>query len=218
MNLRYMQQAEMLLEEGATPAQVDKAIRNFGFRVGPFQMSDIAGIDVFHNIRLEREREGKAPKGPRGIGMLPEKLYQRGRLGLKNGKGYYTYAKGSREGKEDPEVLQLLNETSKELGITRRKISDEEIVDRCMCVLVNEGSNCVGEGIARQASDVDIVWIFGFSFPPQKGGPMHWANARGLRLVQQAVQKYRKLHGEEYWPQSALLDRLVAEGKTFGSK
>eukprot|EP00667_Euglena_gracilis_P003067 EG_transcript_3075 len=216
MSLRYNQQTELLLEEGALPEVIDKAMRDFGFAVGPCQMGDIAGIDVAHNIRAEQLKMGMIQEGKRGTGLLGEALYAAGRLGQKNGKGYYRYEGTSRQPVPDPAVADLIVAQSRRFGLARRTVTAEEVVLRLMCVLVNEASALLAEGIAARASDVDVCWLYGFGFPPQRGGPLFWADTVGLPTVLQNIQKFRAAPGHaDFWPPCPLLEELVATGRSF---
>jgi 3-hydroxyacyl-CoA dehydrogenase len=199
----YIREANFLLEEGATPWQIDTAIKNFGFPMGPFAMSDLSGIDVFYKISQE------APKVPYRTSQIATKLYEQGRYGQKTGKGFFTYEDGKREPAHDPTVDAMIVEESKALGITRRTIRDDEIVARCMYALVNKGAELIGNGIALRPGDVDIVWVYGFGFPWYRGGPMWWADSIGAKTIYDQIVTWQETLGA-HWQPAALL-RTTAE-------
>ncbi len=204
-------EATALVDEGATPKQVDKVLTDLGYPMGQFAMSDLAGIDVGYRIRQERRKAGED---------IPpswmDKLAEQGRLGQKTGAGVYRYEEGSRKPVPDPEVDRLIAEFRQEQGITPREISDQEILERCMYVMINEGAKILEEGIADRPLDIDIVWIYGYGFPAWRGGPMFWADQIGLELILKTVTGYRDSVGGEQWQPAALLEKLVADGKGFG--
>jgi 3-hydroxyacyl-CoA dehydrogenase len=206
----YSRQAGFLLEEGALPEQVDRVIYEFGFPMGPFAVGDLAGIDVGYKVRQHRPQ----PKGLRSS-SIADKLYEMDRYGQKTGKGWYRYEKGDRTPIPDPEVTELILATSKELGIKRRKISDEEILQRCMYPLINEGAKILEEGIAERASDLDLVWLYGYGFPRYRGGPMFWADSLGLDQVYNVLKGFYEVHHDWLEP-APLLERLAREGGKFG--
>ncbi len=207
----YQRQAQFLLEEGALPEQVDRVIYEFGFPMGPFAVSDLAGIDVGYKIRQHREHE--RPKHLRYSGIADE-LYEMGRYGQKTGKGWFIYEKGNRTPIPDPEVTALILQASKDLGIERRVISDEEILQRCLYPLVNEGAKILEEGIAERSSDLDVVWLHGYGFPRYRGGPMYWADSLGLDHVHEVMHRFYEVHRDWLEP-APLLGRLAREGGTF---
>ena len=207
----YSRQAQFLIEEGAFPEQVDKVIYDFGFPMGPFALSDLAGIDV--GWRVRQHREPSRPKHLR-YSEIADRLYEMGRYGQKTRKGWYNYEEGSRIPIPDPEVVDLVVRTSKELEIDRREISDEEILQRCIYPLINEGARILEEGIVQRASDLDIVWLYGFGFPRYRGGPMFYADSVGLRHVYEVMQGFCEIH-EDWLEPAPLLERLAREDKTF---
>jgi 3-hydroxyacyl-CoA dehydrogenase len=207
---KYATQAEALLEEGALPRQVDRALETFGMAMGPFRMSDLAGGDVSWYIRKRRYAEH--PESKRQV--IPDRLCELGRFGQKTGAGWYRYEAGKRDALPDPLVDELILAHAKETGATRRKISDEEIVQRCVYALVNEGALILEEGIAQRASDIDLVYLAGYGFPPWRGGPMFHADTVGLFNVLRAIERFAKAD-PEFWKPAPLLQRLAAEGKTF---
>jgi 3-hydroxyacyl-CoA dehydrogenase len=210
---QYGRQGGFLLDEGCTPAQVDRAIEKFGFAMGPFRMGDLAGNDIGWAIRKRRYTEKPDMKYSKTADLLCEK----GRFGQKVGKGWYDYVPGKRDAIPNAEVEQMIAEHRKSLGITPRKISDEEIVQRLVFSLVNEAAHILEEGIANKASDIDVVYIFGYGFPVHRGGPLKYADEVGLFNVAQAMKRFQKnpLDDAKFWEPAPLLQRLVAEGKNF---
>jgi 3-hydroxyacyl-CoA dehydrogenase len=206
----YRREALFLVEEGALPQQVDRAIQNFGFAMGPFAVSDLAGLDIGWRVR---KAQGK-PEGERYSGTLADRLCEAGHFGQKTGQGFYKY-EGGRTPKPYPEMEQMILQASKELGITRRAISDEEIVERCIYAMINEGCRILEEGIALRASDIDVVWLNGYGFPGHRGGPMFYGDQIvGLRKVHDTVARFREQHGK-LWQPSALLEKLARTGAHF---
>jgi len=201
----YSGEAEFLLEEGATPEQIDRVMEGFGMAMGPLAVRDLAGNDVGYSIRKAR----KIPADERFSPIL-QRVFEAGRLGQKSGKGFYRYEGRTRI--SDPEIMTLIEGVSRDLGITRREIPDEEILLRLLCPLVNEGAKIVDEGIAIRASDVDIVYVNGYGFPAYKGGPMFWAQQFGFDKVIATMQKLGATHGQR-WKPAASLERLAASGK-----
>ncbi|TDK26317.1 3-hydroxyacyl-CoA dehydrogenase [Luteimonas aestuarii] len=205
----YGRESGVLLMEGASPAQIDAAITGFGFAMGPFAMSDLAGIDVGYRVRQQR---GVDPADAM-IYAVGDRLYGMGRYGQKTGAGFYRYESGSRKPIPDPEVDAIVEEEARRFGISRREIPVEEIVERCVLPLINEAANILDEGIAMRASDIDLVWLYGYGFPAWRGGPMHYANTLGTGRVLQSIRRYAR--DERYWTPAPLLERLAAEGKSF---
>ena len=209
----YMREALLLLEEGATVPQIDKAMTDFGMPVGPFGMQDIAGIDVGWRIRQFLKSVGKTrAEGPQSA--VPDRLYEMGRYGQKTGAGWYQYEKGSRDRIHDPVVDQIAAEEAAKRGITRRQVDDKEIIARIMTALANEGARVLEEGYATRASDIDAVYCYGFGYPRHVGGPMFYADTVGLATVLAHVKEYREQCGE-YWKPAALLEKLAAAGRGF---
>ncbi len=204
----YARETSYLLEEGALPSQIDAVMRDFGFPIGPFQTFDLSGLDVFYKIGLE------APKSPFRASNIVTKLYEKGRYGQKTNAGFYKYEPGKREAIADPEVDALIVAESKELGITRREISSEEIVERCMYALSNRGAWLLGEGLALRPGDIDIVWIYGFGYPWYRGGPMWYADTVGTKRMYEAILDFRKRFGP-HWEPAPLLAELAATNATF---
>ena len=210
---QYSRQAGFLLEEGCTPAQVDKAVEKFGFAMGPFRMGDLAGNDIGWAIRKRRYVEKPHMRYSKTADLLCEK----GRYGQKTGAGWYDYAPGKRDAIPSAEVVQMIEAHRTALGITPRNISDEEIVHRLVYSLVNEAAKILEEGIANKASDVDMVYLTGYGFPLWRGGPLCYADTQGLFNVVQAMKRFaRNPHDDaEFWQPAPLLAQLAADGKTF---
>ena len=210
---QYSRQAGFLLEEGCTPQQIDKAIEKFGFAMGPFRMGDLAGNDIGWAIRKRRYQEKPHMKYSKTADLLCEM----GRYGQKTGAGWYDYQAGKRDPIVNQDVLDMIERHRQSLGITPRKISDVEIVQRLVFSLVNEACHILEEGIASKASDIDMVYITGYGFPYWRGGPMLYADQMGLFNVQEAMKRFARnpLDDAQFWQPAPLLQRLVAEGKTF---
>ena len=210
---QYLRQAFFLLEEGASPAQVDRALEKFGMAMGPFRMSDLAGNDVGWYIRKRRYVE----KPDVVYSRIADRLCELGRFGQKTGLGWYRYEPGRRDALPDPEVEALIAAYRAERGATPRRIDEREIVERCIYALVNEGARILEDGIAARASDIDVVYLTGYGFPLYRGGPMHYADAIGLFNVIRAMNRFAATgRGDPaFWQPAPLLARLGAEGKTF---
>jgi 3-hydroxyacyl-CoA dehydrogenase len=207
MLARRTAQAERLLMEGAMPEQVDAALVEFGFRMGPFAMADLAGLDI--GWRVRRATGKRAP--------VADALVEAGRLGQKTGKGFYLYPEGARTGLPDAEVAALIEKVSAAEDVIRRPIPRDEILDRLVLPMVNEGARILEEGIAARPGDIDVVWLHGYSWPAWRGGPMHYADARGLSDVAARLAGYAKATGDESLAPAPLLARLAAEGRGFAS-
>ena len=214
----YGREAGLLMLEGARPEQIDRVIYEFGLPMGPVAMGDLAGIDVGAKVREERRKAGTLPADPR-FGLVADKLVAMGRCGQKTGAGYYRYEPGNRAPIPDPEVQELIQREAERLGIEQREISDEEILMRCIYPLINEGARILEEGIAQRSSDIDVVWINGYGFPPYRGGPMHYADSVGLKKIYDQICLYRDTLGNEfgYWEPAPLLEKLAQEGGKFAS-
>ena len=210
---QYLRQAMFLLEEGASPAQVDQALERFGMAMGPFRMSDLAGNDVGWYIRKRRYVEKPALVYSR----IADRLCELGRFGQKTGLGWYRYQPGRRDALPDPAVEALIADYRKEHGYAPRRVGEEEIVARCIYALVNEGAQLLEEGIALRASDIDVVYLAGYGFPRYRGGPMFYADTVGLYNVVRTMARFAaNPHGDPgFWRPAPLLARLAAEGKTF---
>jgi 3-hydroxyacyl-CoA dehydrogenase len=208
----YLREAEYLIEEGALPQQVDHAIESFGFAMGPFRMCDLAGLDIGWAIRKRRKSEGLVSK--RYV-SIPDHLCERGWFGQKTGGGYYTYESGSRVPIVNPEVNAIVENASSEKGITRRSIEANEIVDRLMYALINEGASILAEGVAQRASDIDVIYAAGYGFPRYRGGPMFYAQTIGLANVVEGIKHYSNQAHGEHWQLSPFLSDLAQKNKTF---
>jgi 3-hydroxyacyl-CoA dehydrogenase len=210
---QYSRQAGYLLDEGCTPQQVDKAIEKFGFAMGPFRMGDLAGNDIGWAIRKRRAVERPDFRYSKTADLLCEM----GRFGQKTGAGWYDYKPGKRDAIRSELVEKMIEDYRKEAGITPRKVSDEEIVQRLVYSLVNEAARILEEGIASKASDIDMVYLTGYGFPLWRGGPMCYADSQGLFNVAQAMKRFAQNPRDDarFWQPAPLLAKLVAEGKTF---
>jgi 3-hydroxyacyl-CoA dehydrogenase len=207
MLARRTAQAERLLLEGALPDQVDRALTDFGFRMGPFAMTDLAGLDIGYRIR--RATGKRAP--------VADALVEAGRLGQKTGKGFYLYPEGARTGLPDPEVAALIERASATEGVVRRAIDQAEILDRLLLPMVNEGARILEEGIAARPGDIDVVWLHGYNWPAWQGGPMHYADARGLAEIAGRLAGFARATGDDSLAPAPLLTRLASEGRGFAS-
>lgn len=198
-------QAGRMILEGATPAQVDRVLTEFGLPMGTFELQDMAGgIEIGYRRRQENGEKN----------WLLDKFFELGRLGQKTGKGYYRYEPGKRRPIVDPEAIALIEEASRQAGITRRPIDDDELRDRLVLPMVNEGAKLIEEGVVERPSDIDAVWLSGFGWPTWKGGPMYWADTQGAASVLARLQKLQAQHGEVFKP-AALIERLAREGGSF---
>ena len=205
----YSREAQYLIEEGALPQDVDRVLYDYGMAMGPFAMSDLAGLDVSWRIR---KRKG-IPEGKR-YSKVADALCEDGRYGQKTQKGWYLYEQGSRTPVPDPSVEAIILREAEAVGIKRRAISDEEILERCLYALVNEGAFILEEGFAQRASDIDVIYTFGYGYPVYRGGPMFWADSVGLKKVYERICEFEKIHGDE-WKPAPLLKKLAEEGRTF---
>ena len=208
---KYTREASFLLEEGALPQQVDKVMTDFGFAMGPFAVSDLAGLDIGYRIRKAQA----ATRDPdERYAAIADRIVEMDRLGQKSGAGFYHYEEGRRTPIPDPEIEELIVAHAAELGIERREISDDEILERLLYQLVNEGAQILDEGIAQRSSDIDVIYVYGYGFPAHAGGPMFHAGLIGLDKVLADVKRYRERHGDT-WTPAPLLTRLAEQGKTF---
>ncbi len=201
---RRTEQATQLIMEGALPQDVDRVLFDFGLPMGPFAMGDLAGNDVGWRIR-----QGKGVTSP-----IADAICELGRFGQKTGSGYYLYKEGSRAAIPDPIVEDIIMKASKEAGIVRREISDKEILERCVYPMINEGAKILEEGIATRASDIDVIWVYGYGWPVYRGGPMRYGDFVGLDKVYASLLEYQEKYGD-YWKPAPLLEKLAKEGKTF---
>jgi 3-hydroxyacyl-CoA dehydrogenase len=192
---------------------VDKALVDFGMVMGPFSTYDLAGIDIGYLIRQSRRSEIAHDPTYQVVG---DKLYELGRLGQKTGRGFYLYE--GREQTPDPEVVEIAKKTAAEFNIARRDINSKEITERCILMLINEGAKILEEGIACRAGDCDVIWVYGYGFPPYRGGPMHYADEWGLDAVLERINYYRGAlgdYGETWFKPAPLLEKLVANDRKF---
>jgi 3-hydroxyacyl-CoA dehydrogenase len=208
----YGREAQRMLLEGATPKQIDDVLEDFGMAMGVLAVYDLAGIDVGHKIR---EAMGNRKPDDPTFFKAGATMFHEGRYGQKTKAGFYKYEVGSRQRIDDPGVMELISKTAKNLGIEQRKITDDEILERCIYPLINEAANILDEGIALRASDNEVVWTSGYGFPRHLGGPMFWADTIGLSKILDGMKNYQKTFGDLFWSPSPLLERLVAENKTF---
>ena len=212
MMLPYMREAQFLAEEGATPEQVDRALTNFGMAMGIFAVDDMGGIDLAYRVRQEYKHLEKP-----GVRMpiVLEKLFHLGRYGQKTGAGWYRYDE-NRKPIADPEVHALIEKTATEGGIPRRKISDEEIIERSIYIMINEGAKILEEGYALRAADIDVIYLTGYGFPAYRGGPMWYADTVGLKKVRDRIREFHTQHGE-FWEPAPLLNKLADQGGSFAA-
>jgi 3-hydroxyacyl-CoA dehydrogenase len=207
----YLREAYFLVEEGATVEQVNQALYDFGMAMGPLAMDDMAGIDVGYLVRKESARfELPNVRKP----LVADALYKLGRYGQKTGRGWSVYD-SKRNASPDGEVEELIRKMASETGIAQRKIDANEIVERCIYALVNEGARVLEEGIALRAVDIDITYIYGYGFPAWRGGPMFYADTVGLKEVLRRVHEFKSQHGAPLWAPAPLLERLAKEGGRF---
>jgi 3-hydroxyacyl-CoA dehydrogenase len=207
MLARRATETERLMIEGALPQEIDAAVTEFGLPMGPCAMGDLAGLDV--SWRIRRERGDTAP--------ISDALCEQGRFGQKTGSGYYIYAPGSRTPQPDPHVERLILATSERLGVTRRRIDRQEILERMVYPMINEGARILEEGIAMRPGDIDVVWVYGYGWPVWRGGPMFYADQVGLATITESLAGYAERIGDDSLKPAPLLARLAAEGRTFAS-
>jgi len=200
-------QAEKFLFEGALPQQVDAVLTKFGMPMGPFAMGDLAGLDIGWRSRKDRGIKSE----------IADAICEAGRFGQKTGKGYYKYEAGARAPRPDPEIEKLIEETTAKLGLKRRAISDDEILERLMYPMINEGARILEEKIAARPSDIDVVWLYGYGWPIYRGGPMFYADSVGLKHIADRLSFYAKQTNDPSLEPTPLLKRLADEGKTFAS-
>ncbi|MFT6329868.1 MAG: 3-hydroxyacyl-CoA dehydrogenase [Bermanella sp.] len=213
----YGREANRLMLEGATPEQVDRVIGKFGLPMGPFTMGDMAGLDIGYFVR-ESRREFIAHDPSYCI--VADKLVAQGRVGLKVGKGAYLYEQGSRQPIPDPDVIEMAKQEAKRLGIQQREISDQEILERCIYPLINEGADILKEGIAAKSSDIDVIYVYGYGFPVFRGGPMQFADEIGLKQIRDRMNYYKETlgeYGQHWFTPSPLLNDLADAGQMFAS-
>ena len=207
----YRTAADHMILDGASPFQIDKALTDFGFAMGPYAVADLAGLDIGWAMR---KRVAKTRDPRERVGEYPDRLCEQGNFGQKTGKGFYIYAAGARAGVPNPEVTEMIAAERAEKGITPKTFTDEEIVRRYMAAMVNEAAKVVGEGIARRPLDVDMTLLFGYGFPRYRGGPLKWADMVGLPQLLADIEAYAK-EDDYFWKPAPLLQKLVADGRTF---
>jgi 3-hydroxyacyl-CoA dehydrogenase len=200
-------EAERLLLEGALPQDIDAAIVGFGFPMGPFAMADMAGLDV--GWRMRKAQGLSAP--------IADQLCERGRYGQKSGRGFYRYETGLRAPRPDAEVERLIAEAAAQRGVARRLIDADEIIERLLFPMINEGARILAEGIARRPGDIDVIWVHGYGFPVYRGGPMHYADSVGLARICEALIAFAERTGDDHHYPAPLLAKLAAEGTGFAT-
>jgi 3-hydroxyacyl-CoA dehydrogenase len=211
MLARRSREALFMLEEGAEPEQVDRVLVEFGFPLGPLAVADLGGLDVV--LATRRARWSDLSARERAADLL-EQLNALGRLGQKSGAGWYQYD-SERRARPDPEVTALLARHRAARGITPRTLADEEILERCLYAMINEGARLIEEGIVARPHEIDVIWLHGFGFPAYRGGPMYYADEVGLGTLLERLQRYRAQVGAEYFTPAALIERLAREGRGF---
>ncbi|MES1164069.1 MAG: 3-hydroxyacyl-CoA dehydrogenase family protein, partial [Rhizobacter sp.] len=212
MLARYGAAANGLINAGALPQQIDGALQKFGLAMGPFRMGDLAGLDIGWATRKRKAAEAGVEMKP----VVADKLCEAGRLGQKTGAGWYRYEAGKRDPVPDPVVETLIAQYRADAGITPRKVADDEVIERCLYALINEGARILEEGIAARASDIDIVYLNGYGFPLHRGGPMLYADIVGLPNVVRALRRFAAEPGADAsWQPAPLLVKLAEDGRTF---
>ncbi|MEO5922966.1 MAG: 3-hydroxyacyl-CoA dehydrogenase NAD-binding domain-containing protein [Bryobacteraceae bacterium] len=214
MMFAYMREAQFLVEEGALPEQVDKVLTDFGMAMGIFAVDDLGGIDLLYRVRQETKHLDKP--GVRKP-VVHDRVYEAGRYGQKRNAGWYKYDEKLKPS-PDPIVHEIIEKTSKELGFTRREISNEEIIERCFYVMVNEGAKILEDGLAGRAADIDVIYTTGYGFPTWRGGPMWFGDTVGLKTVYDRICEFERQFGSDLWAPSPLLKRLAESGSTFAAK
>ena len=210
----YGREAGLCMMEGAAPEAIDKALYDFGMPMGPLAMADLAGLDIgYDNRRSMTAGEDYDPLAS----LLQDRLVEMGRKGQKTGAGIYKYEPGNRLPQPDPEIASLIEQLAAENGIRRRDVAADEIVERCMLALINEGVDILSEGVAQRASDIDVVYANGYGFPRYRGGPMFYADELGASHILERIGHYQDIHGAKWWTPSPLLRELAATGGTFGN-
>jgi 3-hydroxyacyl-CoA dehydrogenase len=204
----YGREKELMMLEGAEPSRIDRALEAFGMAMGPNAVGDLAGLDI--GVSARRAWKDR-PNDPRFY-RVSDMLFEHGRLGQKGGAGFYRYVGPDRRRENDQEVVDLIRREAHRLGVAQRDIADEEIVERCIYALINEGARLLGEGIARTAADIDVIWCNGYGFPKARGGPMFHADTVGLSAILSAIERYRERFGPLYWTPAPLLERLGRSG------
>ena len=209
---QYGREAQLCLIEGASAEQIDRVMENYGMAMGPLAVTDLAGIDIGYKVREGLSAEEKGD--PRSY-CIADALVEQGRLGQKSGAGFYQYDPQTRARISDPEVVALIADQAAKYGISRRDFSDEEILDRLLLPLINEGAKILQEGIAQRPGDIDVVYVFGYGFPVYHGGPMHYADHIGLETVYKKLSAFQQQSGEDYWQPAELIKTLAESGSSF---
>ena len=213
----YKQAADYIMEDGASPYEIDEAVRGFGYPMGPFQVTDLAGGDIGWATRKRRQAAALASGAPKARYVeVADRICERGWFGQKTGRGFYLYANGARTGMPDPEVLAIVDAERAKKGVTPRKFTPDEIMRRYMAAMVNEGAKVVEEGIALRPLDVDVTFLSGYGFPRHRGGPMKYADMVGLPQVLADIEEFAQ-EDPLFWKPAPLLQKLVAEGRNFDS-
>ena len=208
----YFREAQLCLIGGGLPESIDAALYDWGMAMGPISVADLAGLDVGYKARQALAQEDRGdPRASR----VSDALVEAGRLGQKSGAGFYRYDPETRQKSSDPEVLEIIEREAKALGIERDPIDADEIIDRLIFALINEGINILDEGIAQRPSDIDVVYVYGYGFPAWRGGPMHYADEVGLDKVLQRIEEFRDRFGAENWTPAPLLKSLVKQEQTL---
>jgi 3-hydroxyacyl-CoA dehydrogenase len=211
MMFPYMYEAQFLVEEGATPEQVDGVLTRWGMAMGIFAVDDLGGLDVAWRCRRELNQFSN-PNERRPL--VSDVLVEMNRLGQKTGKGWYRYEPGDRTPRTDPEVIDVITRTTSKAGIARRAIDDEEILQRCLYALINEGARVLEDGVAMRAADIDVIYLTGYGFPAYRGGPMFYADRVGLSKIYETIARFHRELGAR-WAPAPLLERLARDGRTF---
>ena len=211
---KYLRVAQMMVEDGATPYEVDAAVVGFGYPMGPFAMSDLAGLDIGWATR-KRKAPTRDPNERYASDWI-DRICEQGRYGQKTGRGIYNYPEGARKGEPDPETLTIIDDVRREKGIKARKFSADEIIERYMAAMINEGAKVLEEGIALRPVDIDMVQLFGYGHPRWRGGPMKYADMQGLDSILASIRKFETEDGW-FWKPAGLLVDLVDRGETFDS-
>jgi 3-hydroxyacyl-CoA dehydrogenase len=209
----YGREKELMMLEGASPENVDKALQDFGMAMGPNAVGDLAGLDIGYQVRKEWQDKPDDPRFYR----VSDRLAELGRFGQKSGRGFYRYDGPAGERTPDPEVAELIRAEADRLGIAQRSVQPGEVVTRCILALVNEGALVLDQGVADSPGDIDVIWCNGYGFPRHRGGPMFYADTVGPARVLESIRALALAHGERYWAPASLLTRLAADGATFAA-
>jgi 3-hydroxyacyl-CoA dehydrogenase len=208
----YFREAQLCLIEGSTPQDIDAALYDWGMAMGPISVADLAGLDIGYKAR---QALAEAQRGDPRSYRVPDALVEAGRLGQKSGAGFYRYDPATRAKTADPEVMQIVEREAQAMGIKRAPIAANEIVERLIFALINEGLNILDEGIAQRPGDIDVVYAYGYGFPAWRGGPMHYADSIGLNYVIERIEEFRQRFGSDNWKPASLLKTLVANNSSL---